>query len=50
MMKNIYSIDDGAKNIQADRFRLNILYQSDTTGVYLSYIPDGNINNKLLLG
>ncbi len=49
MMKNIYSIDDGAKNIQADRFRLNILYQSDTTGVYLSYIPDGNINNKLLL-
>ncbi|WP_238943986.1 T9SS outer membrane translocon Sov/SprA [Seramator thermalis] len=49
MMKNIYTIDYGAKNILADRFRMNILYQSDTTGVYLNYIPDGNIKNKLLL-
>lgn len=49
MMKNIYSIGMGAYNIQQDRFRLNIMYQSDTTGVYLNYIPDGKINNQLLL-
>ncbi len=49
MMKNIYAIAFGASNIQKDRFKLNITYQSDTTGVYLNYIPDGSINNKLLL-
>lgn len=38
MMKNIYSL--GAYQIQKDRFSLNIMYQSDTTGVYLNYIPE----------
>lgn len=49
MMKNIYSIGYNAYNIQQDRFKLNITYQSDTTGVYLNYIPEGNIKEKLLL-
>lgn len=49
MMKNIYSIAFGASDIRQDRFRLNITYQSDTTGVYLNYIPGGKINNQLLL-
>ncbi len=49
MMKNIYSMGYGAFNVQKDRFKLNITYQSDTTGVYLNYIPEGNIENELLL-
>ncbi|MDR2918552.1 MAG: cell surface protein SprA [Tannerella sp.] len=47
MMKNIYSL--GAYSVSKDRFRLNILYQSDTTGTYINYLPEGNIANKLLL-
>lgn len=49
MMKNIYSLGYSAFNIQKDRFKLNITYQSDTTGVYLNYIPEGKISNQLLL-
>lgn len=49
MMKNIYSLGHGANNIQRDRFKLSITYQSDTTGVYLNYIPEGEIRNELLL-
>ncbi|MDR1810922.1 MAG: cell surface protein SprA [Prevotella sp.] len=47
MMKNIYAL--GAYNLQQDKFRLNISYQSDTTGAYINYLPDGNIKNQLLL-
>lgn len=47
MMKNVYPLR--AYQIQNDRFRLNISYQSDTTGTYINYIPEGKINNKLLI-
>ena len=47
MMKNIYSISRG--DLQKNNFRLDIKYQSDTTGVYLNYITEGDIANKLLL-
>lgn len=47
MMKNIYKVSDN--NIQQDRFRLNISFQSDTLGTYINYIPEGNIKNELLL-
>lgn len=47
MMKNVYYL--GASNIQQDRFRLNISYQSDTVGRYINYLPEGNIKNQLLL-
>jgi len=49
MMKNIYSLGYSAYNIQKERFKLNITYQSDTTGVYLNYIPEGEIRGQLLL-
>ncbi len=38
MMKNIYSL--GAYQIQSERFKMNIMYQSDTAGVYINYIPE----------
>lgn len=47
MMKNIYSL--GAYSVQKEKFRLDILYQSDTTGTYLNYIQEGNIANRILL-
>ncbi|MFZ4457183.1 MAG: cell surface protein SprA [Bacteroidales bacterium] len=47
MMKNVYSLN--AYQIQPEKFRLDILYQSDTTGTYVNTIPDGNIKNKVLL-
>ena len=37
MMKNVYYL---ASTVERTRFRLDIKYQSDTAGVYLSYIPD----------
>ncbi len=49
MMKNIYALGHGAYNIQKDRFKLNITYQNDTTGLYLNYIPEGDIKDELLL-
>lgn len=49
MMKNIYSLGYGAYNIQKEQFALNISYLSDTTGIYLDYIPEGNIRDRLLL-
>lgn len=47
MMKNVYSLN--AYSVQQDRFKLDIMYQSDTTGVYLNHISDGAIAGKPLL-
>lgn len=49
MMKNIYSLGQGAYNIQRDHFRLQITWQSDTRGLYLNYIPENGIREELLL-
>lgn len=37
MMKNVYYL---ASTVEKEKFRLDVKYQSDTTGVYLSYIPE----------
>ncbi|MDO4755811.1 MAG: cell surface protein SprA, partial [Parabacteroides sp.] len=47
MMKNVYSL--GAYSVQKEKFRLNIMYQSDTTGTYVNYISEGAIANQILL-
>ena len=46
MMKNVYYL---ASNVERTRFRLDIKYQSDTAGVYLSYIPDARSKDITLL-
>ena len=46
-MKNIYSL--GAYSVQKEKFKLNIMYQSDTTGTYVNYLPEGAIANQILL-
>lgn len=47
MMKNIYSL--GAYSVQKEKFQMNILYQSDTTGTEVNYISEGAIRNQVLL-
>lgn len=46
-MKNIYSL--GAYNVQADQFKLDVMYyfQDDTVSAYLPYIPA--VNKTILL-
>ncbi|WP_081966621.1 T9SS outer membrane translocon Sov/SprA [Porphyromonas crevioricanis] len=50
MMKNIYSLGPNVYNVQADRFRLDIYYQSDSAGIAQPFINDGPIKGKMLLG
>ena len=47
MMKNVYYL--GTQKVMSDKFRLDIKYQSDSTGVYLSYLPEEKLKNTILL-
>ncbi len=46
MMKNVYYL---ASSVEKERFRLDIKYQSDTTGVYLNYIPEVQVKDQTLI-
>lgn len=47
MMKNIYNLN--AYQLTNDEFNFNIVYQNDSTGTYVNYIPEGKINGQILL-
>nr|WP_246392390.1 cell surface protein SprA [Microbacter margulisiae] len=47
MMKNVYYV--GSQQIQSDQFKLNVLYQNDSTGTAVNYINVGNIQHTPLL-
>ncbi len=47
MMRNIYPL--GANSLQKEKFRMDIKYQSDSSGVYLSYLPDEQLKGTILL-
>lgn len=47
MMKNVYSLGSG--RIERRDFELHVLYQDDETGNAVNYLPDGNLNEELLL-
>lgn len=47
MMRNVYSL--GASSVQRDRFKLDVKILSDTTGVYLSYLPEPGLKDKKLI-
>ncbi len=47
MMKNIYAI--GAYQVNPQDFTLEVLYQDDKTGNAVNYIPEGDLNKKILL-
>ena len=46
MMKNVYYL---ASTVEKQQFRLDVKYKSDTTGVYLNYIPDQATKDTTLL-
>ncbi len=47
MMKNVYSLN--ANSVQKEKFKLDIKYLSDTTGVQLNYLPEGLFKQTTLL-
>lgn len=47
MMKNVYSL--GASSVQKEKFRLDVKFLSDTSGVYLSYLPEPTLKDKILI-
>ncbi|NLO02465.1 MAG: cell surface protein SprA [Bacteroidales bacterium] len=47
MMKNIYNLD--TYQLTNDEFILNIVYQNDSTGTYINYLPEGRLNGHILL-
>ena len=46
MMKNVYYL---ASTVQKEKFRLDVKYQSDTTGVYISYIPEAQVKGTPII-
>ena len=46
MMKNVYYL---AYRVEKEKFRLDIKYQSDTTGTYLTYLPEEALKGTTLL-
>ena len=46
MMKNVYYL---ASTVEKTKFRLDIKYQSDTAGVYLTYLPDQRVKGTSLI-
>ena len=47
MMKNIYNLN--AYQLTNDNFIMNVVYQNDSTGTNINYIPEGRINGHILL-
>lgn len=47
MMKNVYSLN--AQSVQKEKFKLEVKYLSDTTGVNISYIPEEQFKQTTLL-
>ena len=46
MMKNVYYL---SSTVEKTKFRLDIKYQSDTTGVYLTYIPEPQVKEMPII-
>ena len=47
MMKNVYNL--GASTLSKEKFRMDVKYQSDSSGVYLTYLPEEKLKNTTLL-
>ena len=46
MMKNVYHL---ASQVEKEKFRLDMKFQSDTMGVYLTYIPEKEVKQTQLI-
>ena len=46
MMKNVYEL---ASRVEREKFRLDVKFQSDTAGVYLTYIPEPQVKDQPII-
>lgn len=46
MMKNVYQL---GSSVEKEKFRLDVKYLSDTTGVYLTYIPEAQVKSSTII-
>lgn len=46
MMKNVYFL---ASSVEKTKFRLDVKFQSDTAGVYLTYIPEPQVKDQTII-
>ncbi|MCD8305931.1 MAG: cell surface protein SprA [Prevotella sp.] len=46
MMRNVYNLGG---TLQKEKFRLDVKYQNDTTGVYVTYIPETQVKNQMII-
>jgi cell surface protein SprA len=53
MMKNVYNLGgsttQGVTSVQKENFRLDVKYLSDSTGVYLSYLPNERLKSTPII-
>lgn len=47
MMKNVYNLN--AYQLTSDEFVLNVVYQNDSTGTFINYLPESRIKGHILL-
>ncbi len=47
MMKNVYAL--GAYQMSENDFTLDVLYRDDKTGNAINYLPEGNLNQTILI-
>ncbi len=47
MMKNVYNLN--AYQLTNDEFELNVVFQNDSTGTFINYLPEGRIKGHILL-
>lgn len=47
MMKNVYSL--GGYQISSTKFKFNVVYKNDKSGLYINYIPESQTNKDILL-
>ncbi|MCW0482681.1 cell surface protein SprA [Gaoshiqia sediminis] len=47
MMKNIYNLN--AYQLSSEEFILDVLYLNDSTGTYINYLPESNLQGHILL-
>ena len=46
MMKNVYYL---ASSVEKEKFRLDVKFQSDPAGVYLTYIPEPQVKDQTII-
>lgn len=49
MMRNVYSLGTGVRDVQSQDFRLDILYRDDAVGTSLPYLPSSEGRGRTLL-